>query len=451
MPTEHQNKPVEFTPAMREDYTILVPMMLPIHFEMIVQILRESGYRAELLRTTGRRLVDEGLKNVHNDTCYPALLVIGQMIDALKSGQYDVNKTALLITQTGGGCRASNYIYLLRKALRQSGFPQVPVISINFTDLAGGTGFKITPKMLIKIVYAMIYGDMLMWLRNQCKPYELKKGQTDKVVDRWIKIMNRQFSSGKFLRVGHNYREILEDFAAIERHREKKIKVGIVGEIYMKYAPLGNNDLENFLIKEGAQPVVSGVLDFCLYCLKNGIIDYKLYGGTKGGKTIKTLSLRYCQHWQNQMIRAIKKHGVFTAPTPFAELEAAVDGFIGKGAKMGEGWLLTAEMLELIQSGVNNVVCTQPFGCLPNHIIAKGMMRKIKNKYPQANIVAVDYDPSATPINQENRLKLMLSNARLTEEFGAAPAAGKPKPILDKTEPAAAIPAERDQRETVTL
>ena len=405
--------PVEFTPEMRKTHTILVPMMLPIHFELLETILGRHGYHVEVLRTTGRQLVEEGLANVHNDTCYPALLVIGQMIDALKSGKYDPDKTALMLTQTGGGCRASNYIFLLRKALKKCGFPQVPVISLNFSKLEKSSGFKVTGPLLVQVFYAMLYGDMLMWINNQCRPYEIHKGDSRKVVDKWIKELNRQFCSPRFLCLGSNYKKMLQDFAAVERREEGKVRVGIVGEIYMKYAPLGNNNLEDFLVAEGAEPVVSGVLDFLLYCVKNNLIDYDLYGKSTMAKPVAKFALRFLEHLQAKGIRAVERHGEFRAPSSFAALQEMVDGFIGMGAKMGEGWLLTSEMLELIHSGVNNIVCTQPFGCLPNHIVAKGMMRKIKDKYPYSNIVAVDYDPSATPINQENRLKLMLSNARL--------------------------------------
>lgn len=410
-------KPVEFTREMKETYTILAPMMLPIHFQLVVNVLNHEGYKVELLQTKGRRIVDEGLKNVHNDTCYPALLVIGQLIDALNSGDYDPNKTALLITQTGGGCRASNYIYLLRKALKHAGYPQVPVISINFSNLEKHEGFTITPAILSKAMFALTYGDALMWLSNQCKPYEVQEGASQAVIDKWIARLSQKFASQAYLKSSEIYKEMMNDFAAIERKKSSKIKVGIVGEIYMKYAPLGNNDLEQFLLAEGAEPVVSGVMDFMMYTLKNSEIDYRLYG--KGGKSrhIAVIALTILERIQKKMINAIKKHGVFRAPASFSTLEQLVDGYINKGVKMGEGWLLTSEMVELIESGVNNIVSAQPFGCLPNHIVAKGMMRKIKDHYPQANIVAIDYDPSATAINQENRLKLMLANAKLTQQI----------------------------------
>ncbi|MDF2567538.1 MAG: 2-hydroxyglutaryl-CoA dehydratase [Oscillospiraceae bacterium] len=408
---------IEFTKEMKETHTILAPMMLPTHFSMLESVFNNHGFKVEILNTTGRQIVDEGLKSVHNDTCYPALLVIGQLIDALKSGKYDTSKTTLLISQTGGGCRASNYIYLLRKALKQSGFEHVPVVSLNFSRLEKNSGFKFNLKMITEMLYSVIYGDLIMWVANQCRPYEKNKGDTQKVVDKWTNKLSKELTGFGYLAVKKNYKNILEDFSGIGRDSTPKIKVGIVGEIYMKYAPLGNNNLEDFLIAEGAEPVLSGVLDFCLYCIKNNLTDYELYGKSSMNKQVAKIGLKIFQHWQDKMIKAVKNHGVFRAPTSFKSLEKVVDGFIGLGAKMGEGWLLTSEMLELIDSGINNIVCTQPFGCLPNHIVAKGMMRKIKDSFPMANIVPVDYDPSATAINQENRLKLMLSNAKLTAQF----------------------------------
>lgn len=413
-------KHVEFTKEMKKNYTILVPLMLPIHFQFLQNILQKHGYHIEVLKTRGQKIIDEGLQNVHNDTCYPALLVIGQLIDALKSGQYDLDHVALAITQTGGGCRASNYIHLLRKALVQAGFAHVPVISVNFSRLEKNSGFHLTPTMLVTLAAGFLYGDLLMWLSNQVKPYEKEPGSCDHLTTQWINTICAQFSSLKFLQVRKNAEKIVADYAQIACSREEKIKVGIVGEIYMKYAPLGNNELEEFLIRENCEPVVSGVLDFGLYCLENVKMDYALYGRNKKAVKIATWGSHFLQKVQQTIADVITKEGTFRAPTPFKEVIACADECIHRGAKMGEGWLLTGEMIELIHSNVNNIVCCQPFGCLPNHIVAKGMMRKIKDRYPMSNIVAVDYDPSATSVNQENRLKLMLANARLNASFQQA-------------------------------
>lgn len=408
---------IEFTKEMKRTHTILVPQMLPIHFQFLQRILCKDGYHVEVLKTKGQAIIDEGLQNVHNDTCYPALLVIGQMIDALKSGRYDSHKVALAITQTGGGCRASNYIHLLRKALVQAGFSYVPVISVNFSKLEKNSGFHLTPKLLLRLGAGFLYGDYLMWLANQVKPYEVTPGATKTVTDHWIEAICDQFSSLKFLKLKQNARAIVKDYAAITRTQEDKVKVGIVGEIYMKYSPLGNNELEQFLLKENCEPVVSGALDFGLYCLENVKMDYELYGRNKKSVRLASWASDFIQRLQNKLSDVIEEEGSFRTPSPFQEVIECTDGMIHRGAKMGEGWLLTGEMVDLIHRGVNNIVCCQPFGCLPNHIVAKGMMRKIKDRYPMSNIVAVDYDPSATSVNQENRLKLMLANARLNQAF----------------------------------
>lgn len=406
---------VPFTKEMKETHTILVPTMLPIHFRFLVNILHLHGYKAELLDNSGKGIVDEGLKNVHNDTCYPALLVIGQMIDALKSGKWDLDKVALLITQTGGGCRASNYIHLLRKALVKAGFAKIPVISLNFSGLEEEQGFTVNRQMLTNLVSAVLYGDLLMHIANQCKPYELNKGDTDKMVSKWIdKITAPQAHTGltNYKALKSDTKAILEDFANIPMKREKKVKVGIVGEIYVKFSPIGNNNLEDFLLEENCEVVIPGFLDFALYCLNDTLIEHKLYGGSLSKKLIYKAVYWYFLKRQNDMIKAIKKHGIFRAPSSFSHTKTLTDDYVGQGMNMGEGWLLTAEMLELIEQGINNIVCTQPFGCLPNHIVGRGMLKIIKERNPQSNIVSIDYDPGATKINQENRIKLMLSNAK---------------------------------------
>ncbi len=400
-----------FTPEMKDTHTILIPDMLPVHFRLIASILDQYGYKTELLRNDGRSVVDEGLKHVHNDTCYPALLVIGQFMDALKSGKYDPNKVALLISQTGGGCRASNYIHLLRKALDKE-YPQIPVLSLNFSGLEKGSGFQITPQMLFKMLFAVLYGDILMLTYNESRAYELNKGDSERVLNKWLKIITERLEKGGYTKTKQTYRDILNDFAAVPRSKEKKPRVGIVGEIYVKYSPLANNRLEEFLLSEGCEPVVPSFLDFCLYCAVNNVNDGKIYGFRN--KTTFTFGIGYKLIYakQREMIKAYKEQGEFTPPHDFEELRHYADKYFHQGVKMGEGWLIPAEMAALEEGGVRNIICTQPFGCLPNHIVAKGVSRVIKEAYPQANIVAVDYDPGATKVNQENRIKLMLANAR---------------------------------------
>ena len=408
--SDRVNKAI-FTEEMKKDYTILVPDMLPVHFKLIISIYKKYGYNMELLQTSTQNVINEGLKNVHNDTCYPALLVIGQFMDALKSGKYDVNKTALLISQTGGGCRASNYLYLLRKAL-SSEFPQVPVISLNFSGLEKNPAFAMTPAIALRLVYAVLYGDMLMLLYNQCKPYEINPNSTDELLARWQHRLAKLMDGNKYLSPKPIYKAMLKDFAALPRTKEQKPKVGIVGEIYVKYSPLANNHLNEFLISAGCEPNVPGLLDFILYCASDTVNDAGLYD-KKTKKTV-AFSIGYdvLYKFQKQQIKVIEEHGVFQPPHDFEHLRKCADKYIHQGVKMGEGWLITAEMAALAETGTKNIICTQPFGCLPNHIVAKGMSRVIKEAYPDANIVAIDYDPGATKVNQENRIKLMLANAK---------------------------------------
>ena len=400
-----------FTESMKDTHTILIPDMLPIHFGLFTKVFGSYGYKMELLTTSTREVIDEGLKNVHNDTCYPALLVIGQFIEALNSGRYDVNKTALMITQTGGGCRASNYIHLLRKCLKNT-YPQVPVISLNFSGLDKSGAFQLTAPMILKLLYAIMYGDMIMTIYNQCRPYELQNGSSDKVRANLIETISRYFTSGnEYTKTKKVYKLILDSFANVKRSKEKKIKVGIVGEIYVKYSPLANNHLEEFLIKEDCEPVVPTLLEFCLYCAISKVNDSHMYSFFNKNVFAMGIGYNVLLTKHREFNKAIENHGVFSAPHDFEHLRTLADKYINQGVNMGEGWLITAEMGALIESGTNNVICAQPFGCLPNHIVAKGMSRVIKNAYPQANLVAIDYDASATNVNQENRIKLMLANA----------------------------------------
>ena len=407
---------VKFTKEMKREYTILVPTMLPIHFKLISNVLVSYGYKIDFLENVDGNIKESGLRYVHNDTCYPALLVIGQLINAIESGRYDKHKIALLITQTGGGCRASNYIYLLRKALKKAGYGYIPVISLNFNMLEKHPGFMLTVPMLYRMLYCAFYGDLMMLMSNQCRPYEKTKGATDEVIKKWMKILLEESSHASTMRYSHvkkNYRLIADDFAKILGDTPRdKVKVGIVGEIYVKFSPLGNNNLESFLLKEGVEPVVPGFVDFCLYCVYNGLVDYDLYRI----RPFKAFGSRFLYKFllskQRYIRRMMQEHYKnFMPMADFDETQRRVRGYIGMGTKMGEGWLLTAEMLELIHEGVTNIICTQPFGCLPNHIAGKGMMKPLKEKNPGVNIVAIDYDPGATAINQENRIKLMLSNA----------------------------------------
>ena len=402
-----------FTKEMKEEYTLLMPQMLPVHFGMFQKMLQLEGYKVDMLTTYHHAIVEEGQKYVHNDTCYPALLVIGQLIDAVKHGGYDPHKVALLITQTGGGCRASNYIHLLRKALIKAGLEYIPVISVSF-GVEKNPGFSLTLPLIRKLVYAMLYGDVIVDLANQVRPYEVQAGEADRMLERWEDELVKSFDQGRRMRYAQfvkTLEEITADFAGIEVCREEKVKVGVVGEIYVKFSPLGNNNLEQFLLSEGCEVVVPGLTDFIIFKIFNRISDIELYGGSKIKYLVCKGLMQYVVKRQNTVIEIVGKSR-FRAPTHFEEIHRSVHDYLGDGNKMGEGWLLTGEMLELIHEGIPNTVCTQPFGCLPNHIVGKGMIRPLKDDYPDSNIVAIDYDPSATAINQENRIKLMLANAR---------------------------------------
>ena len=413
MEKDFQNYP-KFTPEMKATHKILIPNMAPVQFRILAAAMEQSGYNCELLENCGSQVCELGLKYVHNDTCYPALLVIGQFLDALNSGKYDLDHTALIITQTGGGCRASNYIHLLRKALVKAGYPQVPVVSLNFSGLEKDSGFPMTLSFMRKLLAVIYYGDLLVALRAQTEPYELEKGASEALQEKWLDticgwVRNNRGYSGLEIRM--TMPKIAREFAAIPVRRVPKVKVGVVGEIYVKYSPLGNNDLEKFLASQDCEVNLPGLMGFLQYCIFNISDNARLYGGTFLQKHGASFFLKFIERMETVMIRVLKDNG-YHAPLPFRELVKLTDGLISTGDKMGEGWLLTAEMVELIRAGYENIVCAQPFGCLPNHICGKGMINKIRELYPTANITPIDYDPSATRVNQENRIKLMLAVAR---------------------------------------
>ena len=407
---------IVFTKEMRESgYTILVPNMMEFHFSLIERVLRLNGYNAVVLKNHGPNVMAEGLKYVHNDTCVPALLVIGQFLDALHSGQYDLHKVALIITQTGGGCRASNYIYLLRKALKKAGLDYIPVISANLSGLESSSGFKLTIPLIRQLVASLIYGDCIMCVANQTRPYENIRGTTQKLIEKWNENLINQFNQGhglSYREIRKNLNNITQDFDNIERTIIPKTKVGIVGEIYVKYSSLGNNGLESFLKTQDCEYMLPGIMSFVLFKIDNRIEDIHLYGGNILKLALCKIFLKYCQRMEKILINSISKHPAFTAPTPYSHIKSLVNGVIGHGSKMGEGWLLTAEMLELAENGYENIVCAQPFGCLPNHINGKGMIRRLTEVHPGINIVPIDYDLSATKVNQENRIRLMLAVAK---------------------------------------
>ena len=389
-------------------------MMLPIHFSLIRELLVLDGYDAELLTTTDHDIIDTGLKYVHNDICYPAQLVIGQFIHALQSGKYDVNKTALFITQTGGGCRASNYIHLLRKGLKAVGLEQVPVISVNLSGMEKNPGFKLTLPLIQHGLYALEFGDIFMRCVYATRPYEAVAGSTDELHEKWKKeviafiTQKKMLSHGKFKKM---CREIIRDFDNLPRKDIKKPRVGVVGEILVKFHPAANNHLVELLESEGAEAVVPDLTDFLLYCFYNTGFKADNLGMSQKSKKIGRLGINFFEWLRSAARDEFTKSRHFTAPAHIDDLARYARDIVSEGNQTGEGWFLTGEMLELIHTGTPNIVCTQPFACLPNHVVGKGVIKELRHRYPDSNIVAIDYDPGASEVNQLNRIKLMLSTA----------------------------------------
>ena len=405
---------VVFTEKMRKDYTILCPQMTPIHFDLLETAFNASGYRLEVLNRDEREAVDLGLKYVNNDACYPSIIVVGQIMSALLSGKYDLSKTAVLISQTGGGCRASNYIGFIRRALEKAGMEQIPVISINLSGLEKNPGFKLTPQLLIRGVYAAFFGDVFMRCVYRMRPYEQVKGTTDKLHEKWAGICKKFISSryptyGQFKKI---CRQIIREFDNIPITDVQKPKVGIVGEILVKFLPAANNHLVELLEAEGAEAVMPDLIDFLLYCFYNSNFKAEELGMKKSSATIANMGIKLVEQLRKAAAKEFRASRHFTPPAHIEDLANYAKDIVSLGNQTGEGWFLTGEMLELIHSGVNNIVCTQPFGCLPNHVVGKGVIKEIRHQYPLANIVAIDYDPGASEVNQLNRIKLMLSTAQ---------------------------------------
>ena len=406
---------MDFTKQMKKDYTIIAPDIFPTHMELIAELFRTYGYNLVVAHYEGKQVIDTGLKYLHNDVCYPAICTVGQQLYALTCGDYDPHRCALIMFQTGGGCRASNYIFLMRKALKNMGMDYVPVISLSFGGLEKYSGFKITPMMFAAGLRILTYGDMLMLLKNQCLPYEENAGDTGRLVKKWVRTLTEQFRHNRGLTASamkKNLAAIAADFHAIPRRYRQATKVGIVGEIYVKYSSFGNNGLEKFLLSQGCEYMVPGVLGFFQYCVANVEKGYEYYGGSKwllrGGRFAERLTVK----WEDWLIDALKPYPEFTAPVAFDDVKRLADQVIDRGVKMGEGWLLPGEAAGLIEKGYTNIVCAQPFGCLPNHIAGKGTVRRLRELYPGANIFPIDYDAGASKVNQENRIKLMLAMAR---------------------------------------
>ena len=406
---------VPFTEEMRKDYTILCPQMSPIHFEIIEAAFNACGYHFEVLGNDTRQAVDMGLKYVNNDACYPSLIVVGQIMDALLSGKYDLNKVAVIMSQTGGGCRATNYVGFIRRALEKAGMPQIPVISLNLAGIESNPGFHLNASLFMRAAYGALFGDIFMRCVYRMRPYEKEPGSVDALHTEWVKKC-RDFVSGKsmnYLTFQKMCRQIVWDFDRIPIDEDlRKPRVGIVGEILVKFAPAANNHLVELLEAEGAEAVVPDLLDFMLYCFYNQIYKADFLGTSKKAALISRFGIRALEKLRAQAAKEFANSRHFTPPVSIYTLVDYAKPIVDIGNQTGEGWFLTGEMVELIHSGVNNIVCTQPFGCLPNHVVGKGVIKELRKRFPSSNIVAIDYDPGASEVNQLNRIKLMLSTAQ---------------------------------------
>lgn len=402
---------VIFTEEMRKNHTILVPQMSPIHFQFIQEAMRTEGYKVEVLPSVDTSAIDEGLKYVHNDACYPSIIVVGQLMKALNSGQYDLNNTSLMISQTGGGCRATNYIAFIRQALKSAGLSHIPVISLNAVGLEDNPGFKMTRPMIEKLVVGMIYGDLLMRVLYKTRPYEVTPGAANALYEKWVDRINKGVSTDRRRDFKRNINGIIKDFDALPLKPIEKPKVGLVGEILVKFHPTANNNIVELLEKEGAEAVMPDLIDFFSYSAYNSVIKHQVLSGSLKARVISEIVIGLIEYYRGPMVKALNASKRFEGPKHIKALGKLAEPHLSLCNQTGEGWFLTAEMIELIHSGVDNIVCMQPFACLPNHITGKGMIKELKNSYPTSNIVAIDYDPGASEVNQINRIKLMLSAA----------------------------------------
>ena len=406
-----KTKPL-FTQEMKSKHTILFPQMSPVHFQFLEPAFNSSGYRVKVLKEVCEKDIDEGLKYVNNDACYPAIVVIGQMIRALKSPDIDINNTSLIITQTGGGCRASNYIGFLRKALADSGMGNIPVISLSAQKIETHPGFKLNIGIINKVIMSMLYGDLLSQVLYRTRPYEKAYGSANKLYNKWCELAKENILNGSFSTFKKYVKEIVKQFDELPLLEVKKPKIGLVGEILVKYHPYANNYAIETIEKEGGEAVVPGILDFFYYCVYNNKFKYyelsKSLKGFIGGETI----IKYLNYKRECVVSELGKSNRFTAPHSIEHLGEITTKIMPLGHQMGEGWFLTGEILGLMEDEINNVVCMQPFGCLPNHVTGKGMVKAIRKLNPLANIACIDYDPGASKVNQLNRIKLMMATSK---------------------------------------
>ena len=420
----HQYKPVrghigyirqpEFTEEMRKKHTILCPQMAPIHFDLLEAAFIHTGYNIVILRDCSKAVVDEGLKYVNNDACYPSILIVGQLIHALNSGKYDLNNTSVMITQTGGACRATNYVGMLKKALKDAGYDNVPLISLNVVGLEKQSGFKITAGMAIRAFMSIIYGDVLQRCLYKVRPYEVEKGSANALYEKWRLFLRDELKSTSLPRFNNNIRNIVKEFSEFPVRDIKKPKIGLVGEILVKFHPVANNDIIGLLENEGCEVVVPDLMGFFYYICSHGVTKYKLLYCSRLKKFAENAVIKAFRFMESSYRKAVKGTK-FGCPGDIFEMMESVKPIVSPGNIAGEGWFLSAEMLELIHEGVPNIVCMQPFACLPNHVTGKGVIGELRRQHPESNIVAVDFDPGASEVNQVNRIKLMLTQAFANE------------------------------------
>lgn len=403
---------IPFTKEMKEErYTILCPQMSPIHFQFIEIAMKSEGYNFVVLPSVDKDAIEQGLKYVNNDACYPSILVVGQLMNALNSGKYNLNKVALMISQTGGGCRATNYIAFIRKALKDAGMEQVPVISANLSGLESNPGFKITLNIAKKVIIGAMYGDLFMRVLYRVRPYEKIAGSANKLYQSWVEKCQENVKNGSLKEFNNNVYQIVKDFDELELLDITKPRIGIVGEILVKFHPTANNEIVDIIESEGGEAVMLDLIDFFQYCFYNTAFEHNHFDAKQSSVWLCNFAIKFIDFLRKNMIKALENSMRFSAPSPIDQIAKKTSEVISIGNQTGEGWFLTGEMIELIEEGVPNIICIQPFACLPNHITGKGVIKVLRKKYPESNIVAVDYDPGASEVNQLNRIKLMLSTA----------------------------------------
>jgi predicted nucleotide-binding protein (sugar kinase/HSP70/actin superfamily) len=412
--TEPRKRPprIIFTKEMRKKHTILMLQLAPMQFCLIQEAFNASGYTLRVMPAIDPACIDVGLKYVNNDACYPALIIVGQVLKALFSGEYDINNTSILMIQTGGGCRATKYVGLIRKALKKANMSHVPVVSLNVLGLERNPGMVITPRLVNKFTQAIVYGDLFMRTLYRTRPYEAVPGSADALFSKWYEQCKNSLHKNSFSLFRKNCKAIVEEFDKLPLLETEKTRVGVVGEVFVKFHPTANNDIVSLLESEGAEAVVPDIMDFILYAAHN--IDFKMrkLGGPLIGKIAADAVIALIGFYRSAGKKALDRSARFHAPVHIRKLAEMASPIVSMGNQTGEGWFLTAEMVELITSGVNNLVCLQPFACLPNHVMGKGVIKPLRTLYPLSNVVAVDYDPGASEVNQLNRIKLMLSAAR---------------------------------------